>query len=131
MRATVFPAFLFCGLIAACAPMRDKMRDNALYVVDGVRMEITRDRTIVDTSKMARPATAEVPDAVILGPGAVSRGMMIRRADGGLVDESDRRRAEAAFGLYCAARGAGAPKGLLIPDRVDRPTGFLGFCEGA
>lgn len=120
------PFFALLLGVLACTPVTD----TAMYVVDGVRMEVTRDRTVVDTSRMGVPAPVEATDRVVLGPGAVSRGMMIRRADGGAVDDADRSRAEAAFALYCAARGAGAPKGALLPDRIDRPTGFFGLCSG-
>lgn len=113
-------------LAGACAPVAE----SAMYVVDGVRMEVTRDRTIVDTSTMRTPATmTAAPAPVVLGPGPVSQGMFIRRADGAPINPGDRERAEAAFALYCAARGAGAPMGRLILDRADRPTGFFGLCD--
>lgn len=121
MRAALIAVLL---AVAACAPVTD----TAHYVVDGVRMEVTRDRTVVDTSRMQAPPATEVPGAVVLGPGAVSRGLLIRRADGAPVTEADRPRAEAAFALYCAARGQRAPARRLLFDRADAPTAFFGLC---
>lgn len=113
--------------LAGCSPVRD----GAMYVVDGVRMEVTRDRTVVDTSGHApAPPVITPAGSVTLGPTAVSQGMVIRRADGEVVTEFDRPRADAAFRLYCAARGARPPLAPLIFDRPGQPTGFFGLCAG-
>lgn len=112
-------------LAASCSPVRD----GALYVVDGVRMEVTRDRTVVDTSgHLPAPPAMPPPNGVTLGPVAVSEGMLIRREDGQPVTSHDRPRAEAAFRLYCAARGLRPPVAPLMFDRPDRPTAFFGIC---
>lgn len=117
---------LVLALLAGCAPVRD----GAHYVVDGVRMEVTRDRTVVDTSGHApAPPTMTPADAVTLGPVSVSEGMLIRREDGQPVNSYDRPRAEAAFRLYCAARGLHPPVAPLMFDRPDRPTAFFGICR--
>lgn len=124
-RRTRRALLLALALLAGCAPLRD----NALYMVDGVRMEITRDRTIVDTSAALPLPQARAEGSVTLGPTPVSRGMLIRRADGAVVTEADRARADAAFRLYCAARGEDAPLAPLIFDRPSQPTGFFGLCR--
>lgn len=118
--------FLLALLAAGCSPVHD----GAMYVVDGVRMEITRDRTVVDTAGVTPPPAFEPEGSVTLGPPVVSQGMLIRRADGAEVSEADRPRAEAAFRLYCTARGERAPAAPLMFDRADRPTGFFGLCRG-
>lgn len=119
------PGAVVLLVLAACSPVRE----GAMYVVDGVRMEVTRDRTVVDTSGVTPPPAFEPEGSVVLGPMAVSRGMLIRRADGAVVTEDDRPRADAAFRLYCAARGEHAPLAPLIFDRPTRPTGFFGLCR--
>lgn len=124
LHPTLLAAFLLA--LAGCSPVRD----GALYVVDGVRMEVTRDRSVVDTSGTAPlPPTVTPEGSVTLGPAAVSRGLLIRRADGAVVTEADRARADAAFRLYCAARGEDAPLAPLIFDRPAQPTGFFGLCR--
>lgn len=115
--------FFLAGL-AACAPVTD----TAMYVVDGVRMEVTRDRSIVDTSGILPPLDTETPGTVVLAPPPVSQGMLVRRADMAAVTEADRPRAEAAFQMYCAAKGQRAPSLGLIFDRADHPTAFVGIC---
>ena len=120
-QAVTFLLVLFAG----CTPVRD----GALYVVDGVRMEVTRDRTVVDTSgHLPAPPAMAPADAVTLGPVSVSEGMLIRREDGQPVNSFDRPRAEAAFRLYCAARGQQPPVAPLMFDRPDQPTAFFGIC---
>jgi len=123
LRPTLLAILLAAA--AGCSPVRD----SALYVVDGVRMEVTRDRTVVDTSGTTPPPMVEPEGTVTLGPAAVSRGMLIRRADGAVVTEADRARADAVFRLYCAARGEDAPLAPLIFDRPVQPTGFFGLCR--
>lgn len=110
--------------LSGCAPVRD----SALYMVDGVRMEVTRDRSIVDTSGVVLPESTQTPGTVLLGGPALGSGIVIRREDGVPVTEADRPRAQATFALYCAAMGRRAPEAGLSWDRADRPTAFFGMC---
>lgn len=114
---------VLAGLVA-CAPVSE----TAMYVVDGVRMEVTRDRSVVDTSDVLPPLATQTPGTVVLAPPPVSQGMVVRRADQQKISEADRPRAEAAFSMYCAARGQRAPSLGLIFDRADHPTAFMGIC---
>ena len=116
---------LALALLVGCSPVRE----GAIYVADGVRMEVTRDRTVVDTTGVTPPPAFQPEGSVTLGAPAVSRGLLIRRVDGATVGEDDRPRADAAFRLYCAARGEDPPIAPLIFDRPDQPTGFLGLCR--